>query len=233
MRRSRAEADIVALAMARYNRKDHLHQRAKKEGLRSRAAYKLDEMQQQFKLLSKGQRVADLGCWPGGWLEGAAKFVGPKGRVVGVDRAEVDPPIPLANVTALVGDLEDADMAARLTAALGNAGRVESQGAGAREDEARLADVVLSDAAPKLTGVRETDRANEERLLEAIEALLPKLLVPGGSFVIKILEGPEAQEIDRRIRKTFQTAKTVKLQSTRKGSTEKYLVARGYLGDAG
>jgi 23S rRNA (uridine2552-2'-O)-methyltransferase len=215
-----------------YQRKDRFHQRAKREGFRSRAAYKLTEIQASHRLLRPGQRVADLGCWPGGWLEGAAKFVGPKGRVVGVDRAEVDPPILLANVTALVGDLEDADMAARLTAALGNAGRVESQGAGAREDVARLADVVLSDAAPKLTGVRETDRANEERLLEAIEALLPKLLVRGGSFVIKILEGPEAQEIDRRIRKTFQKAKTVKLQSTRKGSTEKYLVARGYLGDA-
>ncbi|MCP4908611.1 MAG: 23S rRNA methyltransferase [bacterium] len=212
--------------MARYNRKDHLHQRAKKEGLRSRAAYKLDEVQQQFKLLSKGQRVADLGCWPGGWLEVAAKFVGPTGRVVGVDRAEVDPPIPLANVTALVGDLEDADMAVRLTAALGSDGSAMGQG----EVERTLADVVLSDAAPKLTGVRETDRANEERLLEAIEGLMPKLLAPGGSLVIKTLEGPEAQEIDRRLRKIFERAKTVKLRSTRKGSTEKYLIARGYLG---
>ena len=143
--------------MAKYNRKDHLHQRAKKEGLRSRAAYKLDEVQKQFKILSKGQRVADLGCWPGGWLEGAARMVGPKGRLVGIDRAEVDPPIPLPNVTALVGDLEDEDCAARLTRALGS------------DAEPAQADVVLSDAAPKLTGIRETDRANEERLLEAIE----------------------------------------------------------------
>jgi 23S rRNA (uridine2552-2'-O)-methyltransferase len=212
--------------MAKYNRKDHLHQRAKKEGLRSRAAYKLDEIQGQFKLLSKGQRVADLGCWPGGWLEAAAKFVGPKGRIVGVDRAEVDPPIPLKNVTTLVGDLEEPGIAARLTEALGS----DASDRDSNEVEAQRADVVLSDAAPKLTGVRETDRANEERLLEAIEALLPRLLVPGGSFVIKILEGPEAQEIDRRMRKMFRKAKTVKLQSTRKGSTEKYLVAQGYLG---
>ncbi len=212
--------------MAKYNRKDHLHQRAKKEGLRSRAAYKLDEMQKQFRLLSKGHKVADLGCWPGGWLEVAAKFVGPTGRVVGVDRAEVDPPIPLANVTALVGDLEDVDIAARLTTVLGSGGGDGAEG----RVERTLADVVLSDAAPKLTGVRETDRANEERLLEAIESLLPKLLAPGGSFVVKILEGPEAQEIDRRLRKSFERAKTVKLQSTRKGSTERYLVARGFQG---
>lgn len=202
--------------MARYERKDHLHQRAKKEGLRSRAAYKLEEVQKSAKLLSKGQRVLDLGCWPGGWLEVAGALVGPAGRVVGVDRAEVDPEIPLPQVTALVGDLEDADIAKRLSERLG----------------VDRADVVLSDAAPKLTGVREVDRANEERLLEAIEALLPKLLANGGSLLIKILEGPEAQAIDRRIRTRFDRAKTLKLQSTRKGSSERYLIARGYRGDA-
>ena len=201
--------------MARYERKDHLHQRAKKEGLRSRAAYKLEEVQKGNKLLSKGQRVFDLGCWPGGWLEVAGALVGPRGRVVGVDRALVDPVIPLAQVSALVGDLEAPEIADALRESLGT----------------ERADVVLSDAAPKLTGVRETDRANEERLLEAIEGLLPQLLTVGGSLLIKILEGPEAQAIDRRIRKSFERAKTLKLQSTRKGSSERYLIARGYRGD--
>ncbi len=203
--------------MAKYDRKDKLHQRAKKDGLRSRAAYKLEEIQKQFKVLRKGDRVLDLGCWPGGWLEIGSKLIGPSGKIAGVDRAEVDPPIPERNVTTFVGDLEDADVAARLLESL-------ELGDGA------LADVVLSDAAPKLTGVRETDRANEERLLEAIEALIPKLLKPEGSFVIKILEGPEAQAIDKRMRKMFAKAKTVKLESTRKGSTERYLVARGFKG---
>ncbi len=198
--------------MARYQRKDHLYQRAKQEGLRSRAAYKLEEIQKSFRLLSPGQRVLDLGCWPGSWLELAGRLVGPEGVVVGVDRAEIKPPIEAAQVTALVGDLEEPTIANRLREALG----------------AERADVMLSDAAPKLTGVRETDRANEERLLEAIEALLPQLLVPGGSLLIKILDGPEAQLVDRRMRKRFDTAKTLKLQSTRKGSTERYLVARGF-----
>jgi 23S rRNA (uridine2552-2'-O)-methyltransferase len=201
--------------MARYNRKDHLHQRAKKEGLRSRAAYKLEEVQKAHKLLARGHRVLDLGCWPGGWLEVAAGLIGPGGRVVGVDRAEVDPPIPLPQVVALVGDLEDADIAQRLREALGS----------------DHADVVLSDAAPKLTGVREADRANEERLLEAIEGLLPHLLASGGSLLVKILEGPEAQVVDKRIRESFDQTRTTKLQSTRKGSTERYLVARGYHGE--
>jgi 23S rRNA (uridine2552-2'-O)-methyltransferase len=200
--------------MARYERKDRLHQRAKDEGLRSRAAYKLEELQKEWKLLRSGQRVFDLGCWPGGWLEVAAKLVGPSGRVVGVDLAAVEPPIPAAQVVSLVGDLEDPATAERLREALGT----------------ERADVVLSDAAPKLTGVRERDRANEERLLEAIEALLPKLLAKGGAFVVKILEGPEAQVVDKRIRAAFEQAKTVKLDATRKGSTERYLVARGYRG---
>jgi 23S rRNA (uridine2552-2'-O)-methyltransferase len=202
--------------MADYNRKDHLHQKAKKEGLRSRAAYKLEEVQKSTKILSKGQRVFDLGCWPGGWLEIAARLVGKSGRVVGVDRAEVDPAIALSQVVSIAGDLEDADLAVRLRECLG----------------AERADVVLSDAAPKLTGIRETDRANVERLLEAIEVLLPQLLAKGGSLLIKILEGPEAAVVDKRIRKSFESAKAVKLKSTRKGSTERYLIARGYRGEA-
>lgn len=201
--------------MARYNRKDHLHQRAKKEGLRSRAAYKLQEVQKKSPLLSKGDRVFDLGCWPGGWLEIAGGIVGPGGRVVGVDRAAVEPEIPLSQVRTLVGDLEADDIADRLRESLGR----------------DRADVVLSDAAPKLTGIRETDRANEERLLEAIEGLLPKLLEKGGSLLIKILEGPEAQVVDRRMRSRFDRAKALKLESTRKGSTERYLLARGYRGE--
>jgi 23S rRNA (uridine2552-2'-O)-methyltransferase len=200
--------------MARYQRKDHLHQKAKKEGLRSRAAYKLEEVQKSFGLLAKGQRVVDLGCWPGGWLEVAGRLVGPGGRVVGIDRAEVDPPIEIPQVIALVGDLEDPKLFERVREELG----------------AERAAVVLSDAAPKLTGVRETDRANEERLLEAIEGLVPRLLEPGGSLLLKILDGPEAQTVLRRIREGFAKAKTVKLQSTRKGSSERYLVARGYRG---
>ena len=200
--------------MARYERKDHFHKRAKREGFRSRAYYKLEELQRAHALLRRGDRVIDLGCWPGGWLQCAASEVGPGGRVVGVDLVAIEPPLDAAHVLALVGDLEDPGLAPALREALA----------------APRCDVLLSDAAPKLTGIRDTDRAREERLLEAVEALLPELLREGGSLLLKILEGPEAQAIDQRTRSRFERAKSVKTQATRKGSSERYLLGRGFRG---
>lgn len=164
-------------------------------------------------MLRPGQRVVDLGAWPGGWMQVAADRVGPAGRVVGIDVAAIDPFPELANVIAIQADLSEAGVDARLLEALGGP-----------------ADVVLSDAAPKLTGIRATDRAREEALLEAVEALVPKLLRPGGTLVLKLLEGPEAQAIARRLGKRFAAAKATKLQSTRQGSSEKYLIARDFRG---
>ncbi len=199
--------------MPAYQRKDGFYRRAKREGFRSRAAYKLAEIQASHGLLRPGQRVADLGCWPGGWLQVAADVVGASGRVVGVDVVEVEPGIENENVVALSADLLDPGTAPALLAALG--GR---------------ADVVLSDAAPKLTGVRSADRAREEALLEGVAALLPDLLVKGGALVLKMLACPEAQVIERRLRTRFDAAKIVRPRATRKGSAERYLVARGYSG---
>ena len=89
-----------AIIVSAYDRKDHFHQRAKREGFRSRAAYKLLEIQQSQRLLRPGQKVVDLGCWPGGWLQVAAQAVGAKGRVVGVDLAAIDPLLEYENVVA-------------------------------------------------------------------------------------------------------------------------------------
>ena len=89
---------------------------------------------------------------------------------------------------------------------------------------------MLSDAAPKLSGVRATDCAREEALLEGVEAALPTLLRPGGSLLLKILEGPDAQRVERRIRERFERSRGVRPRASRKGSTERYLVARGYRG---
>ena len=199
--------------MARYQRKDHYHQRAKREGYRSRAAYKLEEIQRAQRLLRPGQRVVDLGCWPGGWLQVASAAVGARGRVAGVDRAEIEPSLENENVIAICGDLAEPRVWKDILEALGG-----------------LADVVLCDAAPKLTGVRATDCAREEALLEGVEAALPTLLRPGGSLLLKILEGPDAQRVERRIRERFERARGLKPSASRKGTTERYLLARGYRG---
>ena len=197
--------------MPKYDRKDHYHQLAKAEGYRSRAAYKLLEIDDAQRVLRRGARVADLGCWPGGWLQVAAERVGLEGRVVGVDIAAIDPPLSLANVFALSGDLSEP---AVITALLEQSG-------------ARFA-VVLSDAAPKLTGIRATDRAREEALLEAIAAAIPQLIAPGGTLLVKLLECPEAHAFELGVRKQFETTQVLKPKASRKGTTERYLLARGY-----
>ena len=197
--------------MGNYERKDSFHQRAKREGFRSRAAYKLAEIQKSRKLLCRGDRVVDLGCWPGGWLQVAARAVGPSGRVVGVDVALIEPALKNENVVALCADLTDAAVPARVLDELG--GR---------------ANVVLSDAAPKLSGIRPADRVREQELLETIEALLPVLLVPGGGLLLKVLDGPEAQVVERRIGRGFRETRVLRPAATRKRSSEHYLLARGF-----
>ena len=200
--------------MARpYQRKDTFHQRAKREGYRSRAAYKLLEIQRRTGVLRPGQRVIDLGCWPGGWLQVAAQEVGSAGRVVGLDLAATESDPSFANAVALVGDLGQPAVREAVLATAGGP-----------------ADVLLSDAAPKLTGVRATDRANEETLLAAIEAALPELLRPGGALVLKLMEGPEAQAAERRLRARFENARSLRPDASRKGTTERYWIGIGYHG---
>ncbi len=199
--------------MARYDRRDAWHQRAKRTGYRSRAAFKLEEVQRRHRLLRRGQRVMELGCWPGGWLQVAARSVGPGGRVVGVDLRPLDEKLENENVIALRGDFREAALRAALLDALGGP-----------------ADVLLSDAAPKLTGVRATDRAQEEALLLGVEAALPELLAPGGDLLVKLLDCPEAGRFVTRTRHAFGSARSLRPQATRRGSSERYLLARNYQG---
>ncbi len=194
-----------------YERKDSFHQRAKREGYRSRAAYKLEEIDRAQRLLRPGARVVDLGCWPGGWLQVAARAVGPRGRVVGVDLAALEPPLDLANVFAIQGDITEAPVLEEVLAKLGGP-----------------AEVLLSDAAPKLTGVRATDRAREEALLEAIEAAVPRLLAPGGALLVKLLDCPEAAGFAKRIRARFASARQLRPAASRQGSSERYLLAKDH-----
>ena len=155
--------------------------------------------------------MVDLGCWPGGWLQIASQVVGPAGRVVGVDLAPIDPPLELANVIAIQVDLSQPGVAQTVLDALGGP-----------------ADAFLSDAAPKLTGVRATDRAREEELLGAVSALVPQLLTPGGNALVKLMDGPEADAAVRSLRPLFAKAKTLRPEASRKGTSERYFVAWDY-----
>ena len=187
---------------------DPFVQRAHKEGYRSRAAYKLLEIDEKYGLLKPGRRVLDLGSAPGGWLQVAVRR---GARVVGVDLAEV---APLGGAAVLQGDIFDEEISERLVAALGG-----------------KADVLLSDVAPDSTGRRSVDRLRAEAIGEAVLALLPQLLAPGGSLVLKLLRGADSA-LTAEVRRQFRQARLVRPQATHRESSEIYLVGTGWRPDA-
>lgn len=198
-----------------YRRKDSFHRRAQAEGYRARSAYKLAELDRRYRLLARSTRVLDLGAWPGGWLQVAAERTGPDTRIVGVDLTPIDR-LPHPNVTLLTGDALDP--------AIHDAARVALGGP---------ADVVLSDLAPKLTGIRATDEARTEALATGVVEALPVLLAPGGSLLLKTFMGPGHAELLAALRRRFERVDTTRPQATRQGSSELYVVAIGHRGGAG
>ena len=179
-----------------YQRKDARYRQAKAEGYRARSAYKLIELDRRFRLLRPGATVVDLGAWPGGWLQVAADRVGPQGRVVGVDLVPIDP-LPYAHVETVVGDVGEPATIALVRERLG-----------------RVADVVLSDAAPKLTGVRARDEAQCEVLADAILSALPILLGAAGSLLMKTFMGSE-NDVRARLRRQFERSQLIRPASSR------------------
>jgi len=191
-----------------YQRQDAAYRRAKREGYRSRAAYKLLELDAQFRLLNAGARVVDLGSWPGAWLQVAAERVGPRGRVVGIDLAAIDGMAP-ANVRVLVGDVLQPETVARVRAELGG-----------------LADVVLVDLAPKLTGVRATDSARQAELVRTAIACARAWLQPSGALLVKLFMDEEYPALMRDLRAGFAEVRLRRPDATRRGSRELYAFAR-------
>ena len=195
---------------ARYDRKDAFYRRAKEEGYRSRAAFKARDLAKRLPQLRRGARVVELGCWPGGWLQVLLERVGDHGRVVGVDIEEIE---PIEGVTFLCLDFTEADASARIADALGE-----------------KADAVLSDAAPKLTGIRDVDRAAHEELCEAALAVAESLLASGGALVVKGFPGPEADAFRRSLRARFGGVSEVRPEGKRSTSKEFYWVATPFRG---
>jgi 23S rRNA (uridine2552-2'-O)-methyltransferase len=191
----------------RSTRHDRFHQKAKKQGFLARAVYKLEELDQQFKLFKPGQRVLDLGCAPGSWLQYARGKVGDRGVLVGLDRAPLRGNVAGARI--VVGDVLTIDP-------------TELRG------ELDAFDVVLSDMAPDTTGIRSLDQARSEALFERALEIAMVVLAPGGNFVGKLFQGPDFKKLTERVRATFETARTAKPASSRQISIEQYVIGKGF-----
>jgi 23S rRNA (uridine2552-2'-O)-methyltransferase len=188
--------------------------RSKKDGYRSRAAYKLIEIDDKHHILKPGLRVVDLGCAPGGWSQVAAARVGSKDaapRVVGIDYLEL-PSIP--GVTILMKDFLDDDAPQALFDALGG----------------HSADVVLSDMAAPSTGHKKTDHLRIMHLCEVAIEFARDVLVPGGHFLAKVLRGGTEHELLANLKRDFASVMHVKPPASRADSSEMYVLAKGFRG---
>lgn len=194
-----------------YNRKDSYYLKAKKEGYKSRAAYKLLELNQKYKLIKKGDKVLDAGAAPGGWSQVALEIAGRNGKVVAVDLEEIVG-IHEPNFTFIHGDMRSAETINTLQA-LAEGGY----------------NVVLSDMAPKTTGIRIKDHADSMELVRIALELSKHTLKKGGSFLVKVFDGEDRPAFVKELEKLFKQVKTIRPDATRKGSFEMYVVATGKL----
>ena len=185
---------------------------AKAKGYRSRAAFKLMELDDKFHFLKSGAVVLDLGAAPGGWSQVSRVRVGAKGKVVGADLLEIE---PIVGVTLLKLDMLAPEAMATIQGCLGGP-----------------ADVVLSDMAAPTTGHRATDHLRTSALFEVALDLAESVLKPGGSLVGKVFQGGAAPELLARLKKAFREVKHVKPPASRAESVELYLVAKGFRGTA-
>ena len=173
-------------------------QKARQQGYRSRAAFKLLEIDKRESILKPGMTVLDLGAAPGGWSQVAAQKVKPGGRVIAIDLLEI---APISGVTILKGDFRQVPIESR-------------------------ADVVLSDVSPNLSGIANVDQARLLELAQAAVELCRKVLKPDGVFLLKAFHGEAFDEVRERLNKTFLKVKVVKPPASRGESAETYVVAR-------
>jgi 23S rRNA (uridine2552-2'-O)-methyltransferase len=188
--------------------------RAKREGFRSRAAYKLAEIDDKYRVLKPGARVVDLGAAPGGWSEIAARRVGERGQVIALDILDMK---PIAGVEFLKLDFLDNAAPERLKAILDGKARGK-------------VDVVLSDMAANATGHRQTDHLRIMALAEAAAQFAREVLADGGAFLCKVLQGGTEAALLAALKRDFASVKHVKPPASRADSAELYLVARGFRG---
>lgn len=197
-----------------YKRKDSFYVRAKKEGFRSRAAYKLLEIAGSGEIARPGEAVVDAGAAPGGWSQVLLRLVGKTGKVAAVDVLPMEP-AGGANFRFFQDDLTLPSLPGRILEFFG-----------------RKADAVVSDAAPNTTGIAFTDQARSAELVRAVAGLARATLREGGTFLAKIFEGAEAEAVVRELRSEFREVRRIRPGATRRESSELYLLARGFRGKA-
>jgi 23S rRNA (uridine2552-2'-O)-methyltransferase len=197
------------MARRKEHERDPYVRKARQSNFRSRAAFKLEQLDRRDKLLRPGQMVVDLGAAPGSWSQYAARRVGPEGRVIAVD---ILPMEPVRNVRFIEGDFTDEAVFRRCLAAL----------------EGRRADLVISDLAPNLTGIRATDQARSMQLAELALDFACRSLCAGGSLLIKVFEGAGTDAYRREVARRFEHVAVRKPPASRGASREIYVLARGY-----
>ncbi len=188
--------------------KDAYVKKAQQEGYRSRAAFKLLEIQERDNLLKPGQTVVDLGAAPGGWSQIAKRLVGAKGHVIALDILEME---PLMDIEFIQGDFREDEPLQRLTEALGG----------------RPVDLVISDMAPNVSGMAVVDQPRAMYLCELALDFAKRTLRPGGGFVVKVFQGEGFDGYIRELRSSFKRVVTRKPSASRPKSREVYLVAQG------
>jgi 23S rRNA (uridine2552-2'-O)-methyltransferase len=193
-----------------YNPKDYYFKKAKKENYAARAVFKIQEIDEKFKLFKPGYQILDLGAAPGSWSQYAAKKVGPKGRILGIDLQPIK--ITLPNALFITADMRDLNLVRTMT-------------------EAGITppfDVVLSDMAPKTCGIRVTDQMRSLELCELALETAERFLRPRGSFVAKLFHSDEFEGFRNKLRERFGKVEVLRPQSTRKESKEIFFIAQLY-----
>lgn len=188
---------------------DEYVKKAQKQGLRSRAVFKLEDVQQRDKILKPGQTVVDLGAAPGGWSQFVVEIQQGKGQVIACDILPMD---PIAGVDFLEGDFREEAVLNALLNRIGGAN----------------VDVVLSDMAPNMSGNKTVDQSRSMYLVELALDMCKQVLKPNGSFVVKVFQGAEFDPFLADVRASFKTVKVRKPDSSRARSREVFLVASGY-----
>ncbi|MFT5234665.1 MAG: 23S rRNA (uridine2552-2'-O)-methyltransferase [Shewanella sp.] len=188
---------------------DHYVKLAQKRGFRSRAAFKIEEIQEKDKLIRPGMTVVDLGAAPGGWSQVAVKLAGDSGKVIACDILPMD---PIVGVDFLQGDFREEKVLDALLTRVGDA----------------KVDVVLSDMAPNMSGTGGVDQPRAMYLVELALDMCHQVLAPNGCFAVKVFQGEGFEEYMKSVKEAFKTVKTRKPDSSRARSREVYLVATGY-----